>query len=156
MTSVNKAVKLRTAAISFIIVIAAIGAVMFFRHNKSEKVDIVKNGAVSVVPSKDELISNLTDEGYTISQFNDIYGLDVTGERVYAENGSSCIDICYNLSKEDALKAFKYYEEKYLSCDYYIIAQNENFVYYISDKAAFRKSGFKSTDNIGNQYIREN
>lgn len=156
MTSVNKVALLRKAVISFIIVIAMIGVAMFFKHKKSEKIDIVKNGAASIVPSKDELIDNLTDEGYTISYSNDIYGLDVAGERVYAEKGSSCIDICYKLSKEDALKVFKYYEEKYLSYDYYILAQNENFVYYISDKEVFCESGFKSTDNIGNQYIREN
>lgn len=156
MISANKTVKLKMAAALLIVVVTIIGVAMFFKHNRTEKIDIVKNGAASVVPSKEEIVENLTDEGYNVKYSKDIYGLDVTGERVFAEKGSSCIDICYELNKDDATKIFKYYEEKYLSGDYYIIAQNENFVYYISDKAAFRKSGFKSTDNIGTQHIREN
>ena len=126
---------------------------------KRKDIDIVKNGAASVVPSQEALVWNLTDAGYAVQQFDDIYGLEATGKRVYAEKGGSRIDICYQLNQADATTVFQFFKEKYLNdpnCDYYIIAQNESFVYYISDKAAFQKGGFKSTDNIGEQYIREN
>lgn len=137
-----------------ILVIVGIGVFLFFRNSEDEKVDIVKDGVESVVPSKETLIKNLTDKGYTIKEYDNIYGLKVGGERVYASKGDSCIDICYGLNK-DAAKVFKVFEKKYLSSEYYIIAQNGYFVYYISDKSTFKKSGFKSTCNIGVQYIHD-
>lgn len=120
--------------------------------------DIYQKGAESVVPSKSELIENTEDAGYKVSESDNIYDLDVSGERVFAEKGDSFIDICYGLNSDDAIKVYDYYEKKYApqlkSEDYYILARNENFVYYISDKKAFRKSGFTSTDNIGTQHIK--
>ncbi len=50
---------------------------------------------------------------------------------------------------------FKTYEDKYEPYDYYIIAQNGNYVYAVSDKKTFKLSGFESTDNVGQQDIRE-
>lgn len=119
--------------------------------------DIMKNGAESVVPSKTELVENTTKAGYTVTDFDDIYDLQVSGERVLAEKGDRYIDICYGLSSDDAMEVFDHYKGKYdpqiNSEEYYILARNENFVYFISDKKTFKKSGFKSTDNIGEQFI---
>lgn len=125
---------------------------------KNSDANVYQNGAESVVPSKSELIENTEDAGYKVSESDNIYDLDVSGVKVFAEKGDSFIDICYGLNSDDAIKVYDYYEEKYApklkSGDYYILARNENFVYYISDKTAFKKSGFTSTDNIGTQHIK--
>ncbi|MDE5945701.1 MAG: hypothetical protein K2G63_00120 [Oscillospiraceae bacterium] len=107
-----------------------------------------------IVPTKDELIKNLNDNGYSVKTFDKILDTDISGERVYAEKGKKYIDICYGLSNSDAETLFKRYEE-YKSGDYYIIAQNGNYVYAVSDKKTFKISGFESTDNVGQQYIHE-
>ncbi|MBP5378287.1 MAG: hypothetical protein J6Y64_01955 [Ruminococcus sp.] len=123
----------------------------------SSEVDILNNGAKSVVPSKTELIENTKAAGYEVSEFDNIYDLQVSGERVLAQKGNQYIDICYGLNKEDAVTVFKYFEDKYdsqlKSEDYYILARNQKFVYFISDKKTFTISGFKSIDNDGEQYI---
>ena len=119
--------------------------------------DILRDGAESVVPSKSELIGNTKEAGYTVTEFDDIYDLKVAGERVLAEKDGRFIDICYGLNDADAKEVFKYYETKYepniKSEDYYMLSRNQNFVYFISDKSTFKVSGFKSIDNIGEQYI---
>ena len=141
-----------------IVAVFVAGTIALLHSLDRSNVDIVQNGAASVVPSQEELVRNLMDAGYDVLQFDEIYELEVTGKRVFGKEGSSRIDICYQLNQEDASTTFQFFKEKYLNdpnCDYYIIAQNETFVYYISDKAAFQNSGFKSTDNIGEQYIRE-
>lgn len=108
-----------------------------------------------IVPAKNELVENLSNDGYSVETFDTIFDTDFSGERVYAEKGKKYIDICYGLSSSDAEKLFPIYEDKYKSNDYYIIAQNGNYVYAISDKSTFKSSGFESTDNVGQQDIRE-
>ncbi len=51
----------------------------------SSEVDILNNGAESVVPSKTELIENAKAAGYEVSEFDNIYDLQVSGERVLAQ-----------------------------------------------------------------------
>lgn len=108
-----------------------------------------------IVPSKEELTDNLSDKGYTVEVFDKIYDTNVSGERVYAEKDGKFIDICYGLDNESASSVFSIFEEKYAKTDYYIIAQNGNYVYAVSDKKTFKISGFESTDNVGQQDIRE-
>ncbi len=108
-----------------------------------------------IVPSMQELTDNLNDKGYTVEIFDQIYDTNVSGKRVYAEKGGKYIDICYGLSSSDAEMLFKTYEDKYEPYDYYIIAQNGNYVYAVSDKKTFKLSEFESTDNVGQQDIRE-
>ena len=64
------------------------------------------------------------------------------------------IDIVYGLSAEDALVVFKLYCELYPD-DYYILSRNGNYVYCVSDKKTFKKAGFTSTANVGEQHIRK-
>ncbi len=127
------------------------------RSDSDSSTDILKNGAESIVPSRAELIDNTKDAGYTVTEFNDIYDLKVSGERVLAEKDGKFIDICYGLSEDDAKEVFRYYETKYdpqiKSQEYYMLSRNQNFVYFISDKSTFKVSGFKSIDNDGEQYI---
>ncbi len=108
-----------------------------------------------IVPAKNELIENLTDDGYSIETFDTILDTGFSGERVYAEKDGKYIDICYELSTSDAERLFSTYENKYKSDDYYIIAQNGSYVYAVSDKSTFKSCGFESTDNVGQQDIRE-
>jgi len=95
------------------------------------------------------------DRGYTVEVFDRIYDTDVSGERVYAEKNGKYIDICYGLDDESAVSVFSAFEDKYTDTDYYILAQNGNYVYCVTDKKTFRNSGFESTDNVGTQYINE-
>lgn len=111
--------------------------------------DPVKN-----VPAKAELVENLDDNGYTITEHTNVEGSDLAIDRVIAEKGNKYIDITYGLNAEDAEKVFSIYCELYNE-DYYILARNGNYVYCVSDKKTFSKAGFTSTDNIGVQYINE-
>lgn len=105
-----------------------------------------------IVPAKENLVENLEDSGYTITEHTTVDGSDLIIDRVVAEKGNKFIDISYGLTAEDAEKIFNAYCELY-SNDYYILAQNGNYVYYVSDKKTFSKAGFTTTANIGVQYI---
>jgi hypothetical protein len=107
----------------------------------------------SVVPSTNELINNLTQKGYSITRYDTIDNLGILVRRIYAEKDDSFIDICYDLSNKDAKTVFEYYEDTYDI--YYLMAQNESYVYCISDKKTFKNAGFKSLANNGIQYIYE-
>lgn len=105
-----------------------------------------------IVPKRDVLIENLENSGYTITTLTTIEGSDLVIDRVVAQKGSKFIDIVYGLSDEDASEIFDLYCGLYPD-DYYILAQNGNYVYCVSDKKTFSKAGFTSTDNVGTQYI---
>lgn len=105
-----------------------------------------------IVPAKSELVEGLEKNGYTITEYTDVEGSDLTIDRVVAEKENKYIDITYGLSDEDAGKVFNAYCELY-SDDYYILAMNGNYVYCVSDKDTFSKAGFTTTANIGVQYI---
>ncbi len=105
-----------------------------------------------IVPKRELLIENLENSGYTITTLTTVDGSDLTIDRVVAQKGNKFIDIVYGLYAEDASKIFELYCGLY-SDDYYILAQNGNHVYCVSDKRTFSKAGFTSTDNVGEQYI---
>ena len=105
-----------------------------------------------IVPSREVLIENLENSGYTITALTAVEGSDLTVDRVIAQKGSKFIDIVYGLSAEDSSKVFELYCGLYPD-DYYILAQNGNYVYCVSDKKTFSKAGFTSTDNVGEQYM---
>ena len=105
-----------------------------------------------IVPSREVLIDNLENSGYTITALTTVEGSDLTIDRVIAQKGSKFIDIVYGLSAEDSSKVFELYCGLYPD-DYYILAQNGNYVYCVSDKKTFSKAGFTSTDNVGEQYM---
>ena len=105
-----------------------------------------------IVPKREVLIENLENSGYTITILTTIDGSDLTVDRVMAQKGDKFIDIVYGLSTEDASEVFKLYCGIYTD-DYYILAQNGDYVYCVSDKATFRKAGFTTTDNVGEQNI---
>lgn len=107
-----------------------------------------------IVPKREVLIENLEDSGYTITTLTDIEGSDLTIDRVMAQKKDKFFDIVYGLSNEDASEVFELYCELYPD-DYYILAQNGNYVYCVSDKKTFSKAGFTTTDNVGEQYISD-
>ena len=107
-----------------------------------------------IVPERAVLIKNLEDDGYTVTALTAIDGSDWIIDRVMAQKGSRFIDIVYGLSDSEAQKIFELYCELYPE-NYYILAQNGNYVYCVSDKKTFSKAGFTSTANVGVQYIHD-
>ncbi|MBQ8209521.1 MAG: hypothetical protein IJZ35_02925 [Clostridia bacterium] len=105
-----------------------------------------------IVPKREILIENLEDSGYTIKSLTTVEGSDLIVDRIIAKKESKFIDIIYGLSAEDSAEIFELYCELY-SDDYYILAQNGNYVYCVSDKKTFKNAGFTTTDNVGVQYI---
>ena len=106
----------------------------------------------NIVPKREVLIENLEKSGYGITALTAVEGSDLTVDRVMAEKGGKFIDIVYGLSGEDAGVIFELYCGLYPD-GYYILAQNGNNVYCVSDKKTFSKAGFTSTGNVGVQYI---
>jgi len=103
------------------------------------------------VPQKEELIQNLKDKGYEIEYYDTVFDSDISCYRIYATKNNEFIDICYDLTGENAKTVFDEYEKKYDK--YYLMAMNGTFVYCISDKKVFKDAGFKSLANNGIQYI---
>lgn len=107
--------------------------------------------ADSVVPTPDDLIKNLEDKKYKVTKYESFTEKNIPCNRIYAEKGDKCIDICYGLDIETASKAFCEYEKMYDT--YYVLAQNEEYVYCVRDKGTFKNAGFDSLANNGVQYI---
>ncbi|MDE6626729.1 MAG: hypothetical protein K2K56_10245 [Lachnospiraceae bacterium] len=145
--------KVITVVAVFTIIIAIVIAVKVINDVGSEEADLPEN----IVPSKETLIDNLENAGYTIENHSIMSPADsnIAGTRIVAKNKDRYIDICYGLDDENADEVFAIYEAEYGDTDYYILAQNGYYVYCVSDKKTFRKSGFSSKANIGIQYIRE-
>ena len=93
-------------------------------------------------------------DGDTISLGYSVDGSDLTIDRLIAEKGNKYIDITFGLSEEDSHTIFKASCDMYeADNDFYILANNLDLVYCVTDKKTFSKAGFKSTSNIGEQYI---
>ena len=108
----------------------------------------------SIVPTREVLIGNLEDSGYTVEILVAVDGSDLTLDRVLAKKDGKFMDIVYGLSDEDAAAVFTLYCSLYPDdYDYYILARNGNYVYCVSDQKTFKKAGFTTTDNVGEQYI---
>lgn len=105
-----------------------------------------------IVPTRETLIENLKNAGYSVEELDSAEGSPLTLDRVIARKGESFIDIVYGLSSEEAAEVFELYRGFYPDT-YYILARNGNYVYCAGDRAAFKKAGFKSTENVGVQYI---
>ena len=122
-----------------------------------DNVITISNGVIetnNTLPEKKTLIKNLEDAGYTITKYSSVDGSDLTIDRLIAEKGNKYIDITFGLSEEDSNTIFKAYCDMYeADNDFYILANNLDLVYCVTDKKTFSKAGFKSTSNIGEQYI---
>ena len=124
---------------------------------ESDNVITIKNGVIEtndVLPEKNTLVENLTDAGYTITEYTSIDGSDLAIDRVIAEKGDKYIDITFGLSDEASKTVFGAYCDIYKeSGDYYILARNLDLVYCVTDKKTYSNAGFQSTSCIGEQYI---
>jgi hypothetical protein len=168
--------KLVLIVLAIIIIFAGVLGIFIFKYVSGDKIadkgiqrnygvsnleiDVLdKNGNINtegfdaskVVPSKSKLIENLTKAGYTIKQYTTVYDTGISAERIYASKNESSIDICYGLSETNAQEVFKFFEKKYP--EFYLLAMNCNYVYFISDKQTFKNAGFTSLGNVGTQYI---
>ena len=105
-----------------------------------------------IVPKREDLVENLENSGYIITELTAVEGSDLIVDRIVAKKENKFIDIVYGLSDEDAKTIFELYRESYPD-DYYILAQNGNYVYCVSDKKTFKRAGFTTLGNVGQQYI---
>jgi len=113
--------------------------------------DIETNNAL---PTKETLITNLKDASYIITEYTSIDGSSLTIDRLIAEKGNKYIDITFGLSDEDSKTIFTAYCNIYEEDNnFYILARNLDLVYCVTDKKTFSKAGFKTTSNIGEQFI---
>ncbi len=122
------------------------------------EVNIGPNGAEAlsideIVPPKSELCANLQEAGFTIAEFETALDSGVAAERVYAEKDGLFMDICYGLSVEQAPEIFASYEAEYK--EYYLIAQNKQYVYAVSDKKTFETAGFETLETNGILFVWE-
>ena len=155
------------AVVVLVIIVIIFVSVTVINKDRKEKIErnygishtetkITSNGVETTkpedaVPPKEQLIQNLEDKGYDIEYFDTVFDSDISCHRIYATKDNEFIDICYDLTKENAETAFYEYEKKYDK--YYLMAMNGTFVYCISDKKVFKDAGFKSLANSGIQYI---
>lgn len=109
--------------------------------------------AEDVVPSKEEVKENLEKLGFTIEETDRVLDSDIVAEQISAVDENAFCMISYGLDLDTAKSAFSIYEKHYSEEQYYILAQNEKFVYCVSDKKTFDAAGFKSLANSGIQYI---
>ena len=91
-----------------------------------------------IVPARELLIGNLEGSGYTVTALVAVEGSDLIVDRVKAQKNDKFIDIVYGLSADEATEIFALYCELYPD-GYYILAQNGNFVYCVSDKRTFKE-----------------
>lgn len=117
------------------------------------KVDGNEFHAEDVVPSKEELKAKLKKLGFTIEETDKVLDSDIAAEQISAVDGDKFCVISYGLDSDAAKNVFAIYEKQYSEDQYYILAQNEKFVYCVSDKKTFDAAGFKSLANSGTQYI---
>ena len=107
-----------------------------------------------IVPAKETLIANLEKKGYAVREQTSAEGVDFPIDRVVAIKGDKFMDIVYGLSAEEAQTMLGLFCAQYTG-GYYILARNGNYVYCVSDKATFSKAGFRTTANVGTQYINK-
>ena len=104
-----------------------------------------------IIPEKADLIASLEGKGYVVTEYNTSLGSEQPAQRVYAKKGNHFVDISYGLTIEQAKAELPQYRAAYEV--FYLMAQNEQYLYCISDKQAFEDAGFTSLANIGIQYI---
>lgn len=141
--------KKRILVIRMILILVIVALLIWL--TRTQKESRVISNADDIVPAYEVLVQNLTEEGYTVTEDEKALDCDVKAKRVIAEKGKKYIDICYGLEEEDVDTVLKKYIEKYEDTSFYILAQNENYVYCVSDKTTFKKSGFTSLANFGYQ-----
>ena len=113
-------------------------------------------GIDDIIPRRNELIANLTSAGYEIQIFDTALNSETAAQRILAKKEKAFVDICYGLTVEQAKNLFENYKTNYHKDNkptYYIMAQNQQYLYCVSSRQAFRDAGFQSDSNIGTQYI---
>lgn len=134
------------------IVFAVFAVVVFLLLTQSEDYKTFSSPD-EVVPTYETAVNNLTLDGYSVRTEDTALDSDIKAKRLYADKGNSFIDICYNLSEDDAKVVFEKYRDKYENSSFYVLAQNGNYVYCVSDKSTFEICGFAGLANWGYQII---
>lgn len=105
----------------------------------------------SIVLCENDMEKKLTDAGYEIKKYDKTLVNNENVVRIYAKKDHKYFDISYCENEVEAKRVFEAYEKKY--SDYYLMAQNSNYVYCVSDNKTFKDAGFTSLANVGIQYI---
>lgn len=122
--------------------------------DKERKIEEVSSDIEEAIPEKEKLKTNLTEAGYQIEEYETSLDNKTEAMRIYAKKDNHYIDISYCMNEQQAKTLFDVYEKQY--SDFYLMAQNMNYVYCVSDKKTFEKAGFNSLANNGIQYINHN
>ena len=93
------------------------------------------------------------EAGYEVKSESVQFSEGITGERIMASKGESFCSIVYGLDVEEAAVVFKDYEKEYSEDEYFVLAQNEQFVYCMSDKKAFDGAGFTKLGTSGVLFV---
>lgn len=129
------------------------GISKFIININNGKTEYIPASVDDIIPAKDALIEALREKGYEVEEFVTALDSEMPALRVYASKGLQFVDICYGLTEEQAKEVLPRYEAAYEK--YILMAQNENYVYCISDREAFFDAGFTSLANRGVQHIRD-
>lgn len=140
--------------------------------NGDANTDSSTYNAARVVPKKDDLVKNLNDKGYKVTDEMVTMEAGLEVNQVKATKGDSFVLIVYCQSEEVATAVlsvpgeadssidtsegkgmYSILGEEYTEDEFYLLARNENFVYCISDKKSFKAAGFTSLANSGVQII---
>ncbi len=124
-------------------------------HGTVNVSDEAQSSQEDPVPSKEDIIANLDEKGFTITEDVAVPGSDIPVDRVYAENGELFFDICYGLTEEQADEIFGVYESTYDENEIYLLADNQDVIYAVSDSNTFKAAGFETLATNGRLYIWE-
>ncbi len=106
-----------------------------------------------IVPPKAGLCANLEAAGFAITEYDRALDSDIAAQRIHAEKDGLFMDICYGLTEDQAIDLFASYEAEYK--EYYLIAQNEGYLYAVSDEKTFETAGFETLETNGILFIWE-
>lgn len=107
----------------------------------------------------DTLIDNLRENDYTINEYDRINDINIKSSRIYAQNGASLVDACYDFSKDDLDQIYSYYDKLYKTSEPYLLTINYEdklIVYCCSDEKAYEESGFSHNADIIIKYQHDN
>ena len=105
------------------------------------------------VPKKSILVENLEKKGYQITTEQYEYSNGITGEQITAKKDKQFCIIVYGLDISQAEQVFSIFEKEYQVEEFYVLAQNEKYVYCISDSEIYEDAGFTGLENNGIQYV---
>ena len=107
------------------------------------------------VPEQEELTKNLENVGFHIEIKDKALNSDIPATQISASKAERYCYITYGLTDEQAKEIYEIYEKQFSKSSYYILVQNESYVYCFSDHKTFLDAGFESLATNGILCINE-